>query len=509
MLLLVVLLTALCGIIYELLLSAISSYLIWNSIVQFSITIWFFLFGLGLWSHISKYIKNLEKSFLYVEIILALLGAFSVLTIKWVYIWLINYELIFQIFYILLVVSIWTLVWLEIPIIASILDKKNKNIQTTVWDVFSWDYIWSLIWTLLFPFILIPWLGLTYTAFAVWILNLIIAFSFLVYIKSQDKNFPFWLKEIIVIWLSFLIIIIGWLYSKDRLETLWDHFFYKEPILYSKHSQYQKIVITKRWNDIRLYLNGHLQFLSLDENRYHTSLTYFPKKLIDNFSWNKLDILILWWGDGLATRNLINYLSWKNFKWNITLVDLDPQITYLAQTHPILLKLNKWSLNNKNVKILNQDAFNCLRKNKQKYNIIIADFPDPRNIEISKLYSKEFYAMISNHLKEKWVFTTQSSSAFFSKEAFWCIYKTMKSLVKTNNIKVIPYHSYIPSFWDWWFVSYIKNINFDKQIIALSGLVQFNFDKDYQVNLQKIKENTLENPNIINYYILGRKRYSQ
>ena len=62
MLLLIVLLTALCGIIYELLLSSISSYLLWNSITQFSITIWFFLFGLGLGAYFSKKVKKYRST---------------------------------------------------------------------------------------------------------------------------------------------------------------------------------------------------------------------------------------------------------------------------------------------------------------------------------------------------------------------------------------------------------------------------------------------------------------
>ena len=511
MLLLIVLLTSLCWIIYELLLSTMSSYLLWNSVLQFSLTIWFFLFWLWVGSYISKYVKNLEKSFLNVEISLALSWAFSILLIKYAYIYLSSYELFFQLFYILFVIFIWWLVGLEIPLIASILDKKNKNIQETVWDVFSWDYIWSLIWTLLFPFLLLPWLWLTFTAFSVWIINLAVALSFIVYINSKAKN-TFWISQFIKILVSLLIIIIWGLYTKSHLESLWDHFFYKEPILHSSHSQYQKIVVTKRWDDIRLYLNWHLQFLSLDENRYHTSLTYFWKKYINSFTGNNLNILILWWWDGLATRNLIDDIKWfKNdskwwkLNWKITLVDLDPEITKLAQTNDILLKLNKNSLNNPNVEVINDDAFKFIKNTKKKYNIIIADFPDPRNIEISKLYSKEFYSMILNILTDKAVFTTQSSSAFFSKEAFWCVNKTMKWLV-WSWFQIISHHTYIPSFWDWGFNTYLKNISFSWN--NTDWLVQFTFDKDYKVDLDNLEINTLENPNIISYYMIWRKRYS-
>jgi spermidine synthase len=258
------------------------------------------------------------------------------------------------------------------------LDQKNKNIQDTVGDVFSFDYIWSLIGTLLFPFVLLPWLGLTYTAFAVWMLNLVVAGTFLYYLKvSKAENVG--IKFIFLILVGF-VIFVGWAIANAKLESIWENFFYKNPIIFSKQTPYQKIIITQRWEDVRLYLNGHLQFLSLDENRYHTALTYFASKLIvgyqddnqgDSSRWcvddngisldkqqdkifskwrnctfsNKLNILVLWGGDGLAVRNLLEILKTQNANYKITLVDLDPQMTQLAKTFPILVSINKNSLN--------------------------------------------------------------------------------------------------------------------------------------------------------------------
>ena len=334
----IILITATCWIVYELLLSTISSYLLGNSILQFSITIWFFLFWLGIWSFLAKFIKNYEKTFIIVETVLAIIWWGSIIFIKWIYLYLINYLLIFHIVYIAYTTFIWILVWLEIPLIWIFLDKKFKNFQKTISSLLSFDYIWSLIWTIIFPLALLPWLGLTYTAIAVGIFNLVASILFITISNLQTKTkIKFLLTNLI--WIIFLIIFS--FLSQQKLETLWEHFFYQEPIIYSKHSQYQQIVITQRWDDIRLYLDWHLQFLSLDEHRYHDSLTYFPYKLISNFTGKSLNILILWWGDGLAARNLLNYLSWKNINYKITLVDLDPLITELAKTFPLLVKLNK------------------------------------------------------------------------------------------------------------------------------------------------------------------------
>ena len=507
----IIIITATCWIIYELLLSTVTSYLLWNSIEQFSITIWFFLFWLGIWSFLAKFVKNYQKTFIITETLLAIIWWLSIIIVKWVYLYLIQYVLVFKLIYIWFVSLIWILVWLEIPLIWIFLNEKYRNFQTTIGNLLSLDYIWSLIWTIIFPIILLPRLWLTYTAIIIWILNLTVSIIFLTIsnLKTKEK-----IKFLLVnlIGLTFLISVS--IFSLNKLEHLWDHFFYEEPIIYSHRSKYQYIVITQRWNDIRLYLDWHLQFLSLDEHRYHLSLTYFAKKYIDQFSWNNLKILILWWGDGLATRNILEYLSWKHINYNITLVDLDPEITNLAKNFYLLKKLNKNSLNNPHVKIINQDAFNFLLNNKNKYNIIIADFPDPRNIQIAKLYSKEFYWLILNHLTENGIFTTQASNSFFAKEAFWDIYKTLEyttSKIKKDDYKVVPYHTYIPSFWDWWFVTILlwKSTNlYNWHKIAFSWLVNFNFDKDYIVNLKNLKINSIENPIIVKYYLEGYKRFS-
>lgn len=500
----IVFVVAICSLVYEVLLSTLSSYLIWNSVVQFTLTIWLFLLWLWIGSYLSKFFKNSFKTFLNIEIILGILWAFSVLIIKWAYILFVDYNLLFVLFYFFYVILIWSLTGFEVPLIADIVDKKDdekSELKEIVWDVFTYDYIGSLVATFLFPFLLLPYLWLTYTAFLVGFFNILVALLFLIQDRTKEQllKLKLFYSSFIKILLWMLVIILWAIYANIKFENIWDHFFYKEPIVLKTHSPYQWIVITKRWNDIRLMLDGHLQFLSLDEHRYHDSLYSQAKNYLENLSWEK-QILILWWWDGLLARNMIESLSWTNFK--ITLVDLDPKVTYLAKTYPLLVKLNKWSLNNPNVKVINTDAFAFLLKNKKKYDTIIADFPDPRNVEIAKLYSKEFYLMVKSHLKEWWIFTTQAGNSFFTKESFWCIYKTIQSIKE----KPFAYHSYIPSFWDWWFI-WFKKWTILKNLTWTYILTKF--DKDYLVDLENIKENTLDDETIINYYLKWRKRFTE
>jgi spermidine synthase len=63
----------------------------------------------------------------------------------------------------------------------------------------------------------------------------------------------------------------------------------------------------------------------------------------------------------------------------------------ISKTQKNLVKLNNNSLNNSKVKIINTDAFKFIKNTKNKYDFIVADFPDPRDVGTAKLYSKEFY----------------------------------------------------------------------------------------------------------------------
>jgi spermidine synthase len=167
-----------------------------------------------------------------------------------------------------------------------------------------------------------------------------------------------------------------------------------------------------------------------------------------------------------------------------------------------LLTLNKWSLLNKKVTIIHGDAFNYFKKTTEKYDLIIADFPDPRDVGTAKLYSKEMYLWVDKLLKINGVFITQGSNAFFSNKAFWSIDKTMREVFWNS----LPYHRYLPSFWDWWFVATQKGWLLDVDIC--DGLGCTIFDKDYQIDKEILEINTLSQPKIIEYYGEWYKKFN-
>ena len=167
---------------------------------------------------------------------------------------------------------------------------------------------------------------------------------------------------------------------------------------------------------------------------------------------NPENVLILGGGDGMAAREILRYTTVKQ----ITLVDLDPTVTHLFQSNALLRPLNKDSLNNERVKIINQDAWKFLENNADLYDAIFIDLPDPNNISLSKLYSVPFYTLVKQHLAQAGIMTVQATSPLYSRQAFWCVAATLQQAGETNAVpetwSTLPYHVHVPSFGEWGFV---------------------------------------------------------
>jgi spermidine synthase len=179
---------------------------------------------------------------------------------------------------------------------------------------------------------------------------------------------------------------------------------------------------------------------------------------------NRQNMLVLGAGDGLAFREILKYKDTEQ----ITLVDLDPKMTELANTNRELLRLNKGSLKNDRVKIVHDDAFNYLMQNDQFYDVIIVDLPDPNNEALNKLYKKEFYSLIRNHLTPNGLVSIQSTSPMFATKVFWTINQTVQS----TGMKTKSYHLDVPSFGNWGFTLASRN-TIDLQKADLSVKTKF------------------------------------
>ena len=175
---------------------------------------------------------------------------------------------------------------------------------------------------------------------------------------------------------------------------------YDDRVVFSKQTPYQKLIITKNKEDVRLFIDGNVQFSTIDEYRYHEPLIHIPMNLVNH----RENVLILGGGDGLAAREILKYSDVKN----ITVVDLDKEMTDLAVKNKVMAELNEGSFTNPKVKILNEDAFKFLENAREYFDVIIIDLPDPNNSALARLYSKEFYKVVKQKLARDGVVVTQA-----------------------------------------------------------------------------------------------------
>jgi spermidine synthase len=432
-LLLSVFIVAACGIVYELMIATVSSYLLGDSIYQFSVTIGLFLTSMGVGSFVSRGLRrNMLLTFIVVELLIGVLGGASTLLLYFTYG---VARSVYQPTMYLVIGGIGALMGLEIPILTRLLSGRFA-LRINIANVLSFDYLGGLIGSLAFPLLLLPYLGLIRTGLVVGMLNVGIGFLVLV---SHWRELP---ERVHTAALS--VVILGLLATAlMRSGELWDQLeqrLYRDPIVFSVQTPYQHITITQWQNDIRLFLDGNLQFSSLDEYRYHESLVDPPIALARNRS----EVLVLGGGDGLALREL---LKWPDVK-HVTLVDLDPEMTSLFKSQAELTKLNGGSLSDPRVTVVNADAFKYLEDDRGFYGVIVADLPDPRDENLQKLFTEEFYRLAARRLSVGGVFVTQATSPYFAPKAFWCIYETMRQAWS----QVVPYHANVPSFGDWGFI---------------------------------------------------------
>ncbi len=492
-LLLAIFIIAICGIIYELIIGSISSLLLGDSIKQFSITIGLFMSAMGFGSYFSKYFKkNLFTFFAGIELCIGMIGGLSGIILFSAYAFTDLY--VFVMYSVIILIGI--LVGLEIPIVTRIIESQKNNLRLTLANVLSFDYIGALIGSIAFPLLLLKHLGNVRTAFLVGFINICVAVMVIFKYQSYLRK-PGIMKMVSI--LCALVTALGFFTGKFSADYL-EQQFYRDTIIYKNQTQYQNLVITANANDIRFFINGNIQFSSVDEYRYHEALVHLPMGIYRP----KKQVLILGGGDGLAAREVLKHPEVEN----ITLVDLDAEIVELGRTNSIISRLNEGALDNPKVKVVIMDAFKFLEKSQKKFDAVFVDMPDPNDESLNKLYTNVFYRLIKNRLSEDGVVSIQSTSPYFSPKAYWSIRKTVES----EGMYTSGYHVNVPSFGDWGFTIASKQ-SFEPEDIKLEVPTRFlteemikslfYFAKDERVDMEKVEVNTLNHPVLLDYYEEG------
>ncbi len=495
--------TGCAGIVAEFVLSTLATYLIGDAIFQWALIMSVMLFAMGVGSRLSRlFTVNLLDSFILVELFLSVICASSVV---------IAYGLFSNIVYPGIVIYVYAfiiglLIGLEIPMVTR-LNNSYEQLRVNISGVLEKDYYGSLLGGLFFAFIALPYLGLKYTPVILGTINLIVANMLIWFFYPLIKK-P--VKVTVLSLFSFLLIIVISVFASDII-IYGEQKQYRDKIILSKQTQYQKIVITK-WKEFYwLYINKQEQFSTYDEEKYHEPLVHPAMKISPDVS----SVLVLGGGDGLCAREILKHKKVRK----ITLVDLDPEMTVLSQTDPVMLKINKKSMINDKIEIINSDASKYIKNSQSLYGVIIADLPDPDSIDLMHVYSRSFYMHIKKHLIKGGVFVTQATSPYFSKKAFLCILKT----VRAAGFTAIAYHNQIPTMGEWGWVIGINiksrvEADLKKQILtiafddiktkfinrnAMISMINFGkgiLDSDHE---GIIKVNTEINPVLYRYYASG------
>jgi len=467
-----------------------------DSIVQFSLIIGFYLASMGIGAFLSRFFtsSNVLFAFIGIEILLGIIGAFSV-PLCYLF-FALSDSSGYQFFVLSLVTLIGTLTGFEIPLLTRILENKT-SFEKNISDILAFDYLGALGATLLFPFFLLPFIGLYRSSLIFGLINIFIAFITLRLFKDNlglKKRSHYLLNILSIV----LFAMIGFMIiqTKNHLKR-WNDSIYKYPIIHSENSQYQRIELTKNNSEFRLYLNGAIQFSSRDEYRYHESLVHVPLSQLNQVK----QVLVLGGGEGLAIREILKYDEVEKIK----VVDIDPAISRLAKENHLISRLNEEALQNTKVEIIHQDAFTFLKDESAKYDAIIIDLPDPSNESLARLYSDAFYKLCLKNLKTEGILVTQATSPHLSTKAFWSINETLRY---AGFEYTYPYSAYIPSFGDWGFIMARqgpKFVNHLRENIEYKFLEDKNFEHLFyfskDIRNSEVEINRIDKPILLDYYL--------
>ncbi len=493
------------GLVDQYILATMTTYILGNSIEQFSIVIALMMLMMGVsgWVQEKTSDNNLVEKFLWVEVLIATLGAYAPIAIYGAFGYMTDHFLLVQYFFI---ISIGFLIGFEIPIVMRIIDTHGIKIKKNIKIVYAMDYIGAFVFAIIWVKFLLKNFPLTEISFIVGGFNFLVAVLTVAYFMHQ-KMLKSWKASVAILLMTSIALAYG--YTNNRnWNVMMEQKFYDDPIIHKETSRYQHIVMTenKEMGDVRVFINGNNQFSSTDEKRYHDLLVH-PTFAVNP---RAVNVLVLGGGDGLALREILKYPTVES----VSLVDLDPAMVKFASTNEVMRKLNNDSFADARVLARATDAVTGLKTegvyletdelgpdgeykvehvadisvynvdadkfvselHGKKWDIVIIDFPDPSSVELTKLYSREFFTKLQWHMNPGAVVSIQSTSPYYAKESYLTIGRTMNSA----GLQTIPYRQDIPSFGEWgYYLAWNSDISVDMMKSQIRAIEEFGVETDY------------------------------
>ncbi len=491
--------TGISGFTSEFILSTLASYFIGDTIVQWTVVLSIMLFAMGVGSRLSRLVVDkLLVAFIGIEFILSLLISFSPLLVYYFasatnFIHILIYGL---------ALLIGVCIGFEIPL-ATRLNEKHESLDRNISNIMSWDYIGSLIGGLSFAFFGLPYLGITTTAFVFGTLNFVVAVLLYWNYKEYYPDLKKWIGSVSLL----IIVVLGLGFSFSGEVVLFgEQSRYKDKIVYSEQTRYQKIVITQWKEHFWLFINGNQQLSTFDEFLYHEPMVHPVMALTPEHK----EVLIIGGGDGFNVKELLKYQDVER----ITLVDLDPAMTRVGKDFTGLVQYNDSSLFNSKVEILNQDGFMYMEQCERYFDLIIVDLPDAKSVDLNKLYTQEFYQMAYRLLRPNGQMITQAGSPYYATRAFKCIDETMNAA----GFNTLPMHNQVLTLGEWGWVVGSKGLTKAQMIHKMKSADYSSLNNKWlnkeSINLitsfgkplfdtAHVEINTINSPVLYRYYLGG------
>ncbi len=434
---------AACGLVYELVLLTLSVTLAGGGVTETSLIVAGFVAALGAGALLAKpLLGHAATAFVAVEILLGVAGGLSAAALYVAF----SFQGMSSAVLIVATAVLGVLVGAEVPLLMTLLQRGRTvggsagdgatGAGRLLADLNAADYAGAVVGGLVWPFLLLPLAGQIRGAALTGMVNLVAAAVVAAFLLRS------WMsrraRAAAAAALLAAAAVLGALLVQARdIEVSAQQRLYRDPVVAAQRSAYQQIVLTERGDDLRLFLDGDLQFSSRDEHRYTESLVH-PVLARD-----PQRVLVLGGGDGLAARELLRHPSVRE----VVQVELDPAVVELARTR--LAALNAGALDDPRVRLVLADAFGWLRESPPAaFDAVVVDLPDPDTPVLGRLYSTEFYGLVARVLAPGGQVVVQAGSPYSTPTAFWRTVRTVDSAGLAGR----PYHVHVPSFGDWGFV---------------------------------------------------------
>ncbi|WP_335936862.1 polyamine aminopropyltransferase [Streptomyces sp. PTD5-9] len=406
---------AACGLVYELELVALASYLIGDSVTQASVVLSVMVFAMGVGSLLAKRLRSRAAvGFGLIEAVLALVGGSSAVVLYATFAWfgesryaLVGFSL-----------TIGILIGAEIPLLMTLIQRVDRqDAGGAVADLFAADYVGALVGGLAFPFLLLPMLGQLTGALFTGAVNAVAGGALVLWVFRRDLT-PRSRWLLIVVNVAVIAVLAAATALVGDFERAARRAVYGDGVRVAVQTGLQEVVLTGTDRaSLDLYLDGRLRVSARDEYRYHEALVH------PAMSGPHGRVLILGGGDGLAAREVLRYPDVRE----LTVVELDPGLTRLARTDRALSELNGHAYRDPRLAPVAADAFTWLRSAHGRYDVVISDLPDPGISASTKLYSAEFYGLVAEVLAPGGRTVVHGGPSVSRPRTYWTVEASMRA----------------------------------------------------------------------------------